>query len=109
TEAQDEHGRNSPEFEEALRREAEAALGVLHAAGELGDEFTGRLSQAQRQMLEDAGLSEQAIERLAEDLANAKDEAERLDQTRVRVQIETNFITTGNPPPIMPGGTAALP
>jgi hypothetical protein len=85
TEAEENHGRKSPQYQNALRDEAEAAIAVLDAAGELGDEFTGELSDAQRQMLRDAGLSDAAIRRLEKDLKDAKREAERLDGTRIRI------------------------
>jgi hypothetical protein len=85
TEAEEDHGRKSPQYQNALRGEAEAAIAVLDAAGELGDEFTGKLSDAQRQMLRDAGLSDAAIRRLETDLKDAKREADRLDGTRIRI------------------------
>lgn len=88
TEAEEAHGKNSPEYRRALRDEAEAALDVLAAAGALGDEFTGELSDAQEQMLRDAGISEEAIEQLAADLRRTKDDADRLDGTRVRINVD---------------------
>jgi hypothetical protein len=94
TEAERDHGKKSPEYRAALRDEAKAALDVLSAAGELGDEFTGDLSKAQRKMLEDAGISEAAIERLAADLRKAKKDADRLDGTRVRINEEHTITTT---------------
>lgn len=102
TKAERVHGEQSPQYRDALRGEAEAAIAVVDAAGELGDEFTGRLSRAQRQMLRDAGISEAGIERLAADLRRAKRDANRLDGTRVRVTrqeiLHTIFRTTGRPP-----------
>jgi hypothetical protein len=85
TDAADDHGKKSPEYRAALRDEARAALAVLDAAGKLGDEFTGDLSDAQKQMLRDAGLSDAAIRRLEKDLKDTKREAERLDGTRIRI------------------------
>lgn len=107
TKAEKEHGKNSPEYRRALRDEAQAAMAVLAAAGELGDEFTGDLSKAQKRMLRDAGLSEEAIEQLAKDLRKAKRDADKLDGTRVDLQVNTHFTQTGRPPIINgrpPGG-----
>lgn len=95
--AEEEHGRRSPEYREALRAEAQAALEVLDAAGALGDEFTGKLSEAQRTLLEDAGLSAEAIRQLERDLQDAKEEADRLDGTRVDVYANYHVTTSGVP------------
>lgn len=106
TEAEQQHGRNSPEYQKALRDEARAALEVLEAAGKLGDEFTGDLSDAQRQMLEDAGLSAAAIDQLERDLRQAKEQADRLDGTRIRIEqtIRTKYEIVGQPPTIPRAG-----
>jgi exonuclease VII small subunit len=85
TEAVKDHGKKSPEYRRALQDEAEAALDVLEAAGKLGDEFTGDLSDAQRQMLRDAGLSEAGVAELERMMRIAKRRAEELDGTRIRI------------------------
>ena len=108
TEAEDEHGKNSPEYRAALRDEARAALDVLDAAGKLGDEFTGELSDAQRKMLKDAGLSAAAVRQLEDDLEDAKREADRLDGTRVVVEtvLRYRYEIIGQAPTALPGGPA---
>jgi hypothetical protein len=57
----------------------------------LGDEFTGELSDAQKTMLHDAGLSADGLKRLERDLKAAKKEADRLDGTRVVVETELRY------------------
>lgn len=98
TEAAQEHGRRSPEYQDALREESRAALDLLAAAGALADGFEGELSEAQEQMLRDAGLSEDALERLREDLRGAKRDVDNLDGSRARLTIQTSYTTIGQPP-----------
>ena len=72
TKATREHGRNSDEAKEALRREASAILEVQGRAGELGDAFNGKLTPALRQTLRDGGLTERQIRDLEKQFAAAK-------------------------------------
>jgi hypothetical protein len=72
TDALKEHGRNSPQYEEALRRQAEAALGLEAAAGKVATTSSGKLGPALRATLREAGFTERQIRDLERQFRNAK-------------------------------------
>ncbi len=67
-----EHGRNSPEYQEALRKQAEAALGLEAAAGKVASTSSGKLGPALRNTLREAGFTEAEIRNLEGQFKNAK-------------------------------------
>lgn len=71
-EAIKEHGRRSPEYQAALRKQAEAALGLEAAAGKVASTSSGKLGPALRETLRQAGFTEREINDLARQFRNAK-------------------------------------
>jgi hypothetical protein len=67
-----EHGKNSREAEDALQKQALAALSLESNVGKLGDTFNGKLSPAMRETLHTAGMSDKAIDRLEKQFREAK-------------------------------------
>ena len=60
-----DHGKNSPEFRDAVDKETTAAENLTTAAGQLGDKFDGKLSPALVATLQAAGLTKTQISALA--------------------------------------------
>lgn len=67
-----EYGKNSPEYEAALRRQAEAALVLEAAAGKVATTSSGKLSPALRQTLIQAGFTKDEIHNLEKQFRSAK-------------------------------------
>lgn len=72
TKAAKEHGRNSPEYQEALRKSAEAALGLESAAGKVAATSSGKLGPAMRETLRLGGFTEAQIRDVEKQFRNAK-------------------------------------
>lgn len=94
TEAEDEFGRKSPQYEQALLDLAQAELGVTSAAAKVEEGVRGDLLPTLRQMRDDGVLSEDAFRALRAAIESAGDEARRQDGTRARIVEEHVIITT---------------
>lgn len=72
-----EHGANSDEAEEALQKQALAALSLESNIGKLGDAFDGKMTPAMRATLRAAGVTAPAIDRLERQFKEAKTAGDR--------------------------------
>lgn len=86
-----DHGKNSREAKEALRKQAEAALDLQGAVGELGEEFDGHLTPAMRNTLRAAGFTKSEINGVERQFGAARRAGEKFDGSyRARVSVD-NF------------------
>lgn len=76
-----EHGAKSQQAEEALQKQALAALSLQQNIGKLGDSFNGKLSPAMRNTLRAAGLTDKAIDGLEKQFGQAKAAGDRFAKT----------------------------
>lgn len=81
SEAAKEHGRQSPEYQEALRREAEAALTLEAAAGQVAATTGGKMTPQLYATLRAAGVTEDRIADLAAQFTNAKRKGDAFAKT----------------------------
>lgn len=81
TKAERDHGRSSPEYEEALRKATEAAIGLEGAAGKVAETSNGQLSPALRATMRAAGLTERQIADVAAQFVDAKGDAAAFART----------------------------
>jgi hypothetical protein len=90
TEAAKEHGKQSPEYQEALRREAEAAIALEAAAGEVAATSSGKMTPQLYATLRAAGFTEEKIAELAGQFTNAKRKGDAFAKTyNAKVQVNT--------------------
>lgn len=73
------HGKNSKEAEEALQKQALAALSLESNIGKLGETFDGHLTPSMRATLRAAKLSDSAIDGLEKQFMAAKRAGDRFD------------------------------
>lgn len=106
--AVDEFGEGSKEAEAAEIAMAEAAVKLHGAVGDVTDEMHQGMTPQLRATLEASGATEAEIESLEDRLITARGAAERWAK-RFEQTLITNFETDGTPPPILPGGMAAVP
>lgn len=89
-EASKKHGEQSPEYQEALRREAEAALTLEAAAGKVAATTGGKMTPQLYATLRAAGFTEDKIADLAGQFANAKRQGDRFAKTyNANVKVNT--------------------
>lgn len=90
-EAIKEHGKNSPEYEAALRKQAEAALGLEAAAGKVATTSSGKLGPALRATLEQAGFTKAEIANLERQFKTAKGAGDAFAKTyQARIVADTS-------------------
>jgi hypothetical protein len=90
-EALKEHGRHSPQAQEALLALGQAAIAAQTAAQGMGDEFKGRLTPAMRATLIAAGLTERQIDDLANQFERAEAAGDSYAKT-YRAKIVTEYV-----------------
>lgn len=83
-----DHGRDSNEAQEALQKQALAALELEANIGELGDTFDGKLSPAMRATFKAAGLTDEAVDGLERQFREAKKAGDQFsDDYRAKVSL----------------------
>ncbi len=106
-EAVEEHGRKSPEAQEALRNMAKAAGKMSGAAGDASGALSGSLTPAMKSMLRNAGFSEGALKDLEKQLRGARRAADNWEGTFSQTYI-TRYKEFGLKSPSAIGGYQGL-
>ena len=93
-----EHGKRSPEAQEALRKMAQAAIAVQTATGEAAGTFDGKLTPAMKATLRSAGFTEAEIADLEKQFKTAKAAGDKFAKNyHANVFVDWHYRTFGKP------------